>query len=76
MYYHLCNNKITKHLKFIYFTRDWGFVQHWLINATALLVSYVGIADVVKHFVNTETQLGFGNNSASIFIICNSLHYD
>jgi len=31
------------------FTRDWGFVESWLIDATSLLVPYFGVTDVVNH---------------------------
>jgi len=35
----------------IYYTFTWDYriVENWLIDATSLLVSYVGDTDVVKH---------------------------
>jgi len=36
-------------MKMYTFTWNWGFFENWLIDATSLLVSYVGDIDVVKH---------------------------
>ena len=45
------------------------------MGANFLLVSYVGVTDVVKH-LNTDTQIGFGNNSTIAFFVWDLLHYD
>ena len=46
--YHLFNNKIRRHLKFIFYT-----VQNELIDATELLVSHVSVTYVDSIFVIT-----------------------